>query len=112
MEIQKNEIDFIAELKYLKPEEGGRSAPAHSKYRPQIKFEFEEMQTSGQQIFIDTEEVKPGEIVKAEIKMASPSLFFNRLTEDMTFEFREGSRIMGTGKILKIFNAELKNASR
>ena len=45
--------DFIAILKYYTTEEGGRSNPARSGYRSQVKFEFEEMQTSGQQVFIE-----------------------------------------------------------
>jgi hypothetical protein len=48
-------VDFIAELKYLTTEEGGRKTPVHSGYRPQVKFCFTEMQTSGQQTFIDKE---------------------------------------------------------
>ena len=47
--------DFIAMLKYRTTAEGGRKTPASSLYRPQIKFEFSEMRTSGQQRFLDKE---------------------------------------------------------
>jgi translation elongation factor EF-Tu-like GTPase len=60
--------DFIAVLTYLSAEEGGRKTPARSRYRPGIKFPFSSMQTSGQQIFIGTDIVYPGETVEAEIK--------------------------------------------
>ena len=103
--------DFIAMLKYRTTAEGGRKTPASSLYRPQIKFEFSEMRTSGQQRFLDKEIVFPGEEVVAEIKFVSVELFENKLSEGMDFDFREGSRIIGTGKIIKIINDQLK-ASR
>jgi len=100
--------DFIATLRYYTTEEGGRRTPANSGYRPQIKFDFEEMQTSGQQVFIDKEVVYPGDTVKAEITMGSPSIFKGRLLEGMAFEFREGARVIGTGMVIEILNGELK----
>ena len=102
------EDDFLASVYYRTPEQGGRKTPAHSGYRPQVKFDFEEMQTSGQQTFIDKELVYPGESVKARIKILSVDYFSNCLTEGMDFEFREGANIIGTGKILEIINPKLK----
>ena len=64
--------DFTAKLYYKRTEEGGRKTAAKSGYRPQIKFAFSEMQTSGQQVFIDKEIVYPGESVIAEITIISP----------------------------------------
>ncbi len=40
-----SKTDFIAQLQYRTIEDGGRKMPAYSGYRPQIKFDFEEMQT-------------------------------------------------------------------
>lgn len=102
-----SKVDFIAELKYLTTEQGGRKTPAHSGYRPQVKFDFTEMQTSGQQTFIDKEIVYPGETVNAKIKIASPDYFAGNLTEGMKFEFREGATIIGTGQITDIINDKL-----
>lgn len=107
----KKPIDFIAELKYLTSEEGGRKTPASSGYRPQIKFPFSEMQTSGQQVFINKEEVYPGDSVKAQITIISDNYFAGKLYEGLNFEFLEGSRIIGTGVILEIINITLKQAS-
>jgi translation elongation factor EF-Tu-like GTPase len=109
--MEDREADFIALLKYRTTKEGGRSTPAASGYRPQIKFPFEEMQTSGQQTFIDKELVYPGETVKASIKIISVDLFASSLTEGMEFEFREGPIVIGTGKLLTILNPRLKKAS-
>lgn len=101
-------VDFIAELQYLTTEQGGRKTPAKSGYRPQVKFDFNEMQTSGQQTFINKELVNPGENVKAKIKILSPNYFAHTLTEGMEFEFREGPTIIGTGKIEYIVNEKLE----
>ena len=110
-EIENGNSDFIAELEYKL--EGGRTTPAMSGYRPQIKFEFDEMQTSGQQQFINRKLVFPGDRVIAEINILSVDHFTNKLEEGMEFEFREGSRIIGNGKILTIVNKKLKKeASR
>jgi elongation factor Tu len=98
---------FIAILKYRTTEEGGRTTPARSGYRPQLKFSFEEIQTSGQQVFIGKDTVRPGESVEAEITMVSPHIFKGRLSCGMVFEFREGDRVMGTGQIIELLNAEL-----
>jgi len=111
-EQQMQSIDFIADLKYLTTEEGGRQTPAFSGYRPQVKFDFDEMQTSGQQTFLNKDTVYPGDTVEAAIRILSVEHFENRLTEGMTFEFREGSRVIGTGKIMAILNDRLMKASR
>jgi hypothetical protein len=107
-----NKVDFIAELQYLTTEQGGRKTPASSGYRPQVKFDFTEMQTSGQQTFIDKESVYPGDKVDAKIKILSPDYFADCLTEGMNFEFREGSTLIGTGQIKYIINDKLEKASR
>ncbi len=104
--------DFIAKLTYKTTEQGGRKTPAKTGYRPQVKFDFEEMQTSGQQTFINRELVFPGDTVEAEIKILSVDHFANRLTEKMQFEFREGATVIGTGIIKHIINDKLKKAGR
>lgn len=107
-----NKTDFIAQLKYRTTEQGGRQTPAKSGYRPQVKFDFTEMQTSGLQTFIDKEIVYPGDTVDAKIKISSPTYFAGSLIEGMEFEFREGATIIGTGEIKYIVNDKLEKASR
>lgn len=111
-EFDNSNADFIASLTYKTTEQGGRTTAAKTGYRPQVKFDFDEMQTSGQQTFIDRELVFPGDIVEAEIKILSVDHFANRLTEKMQFEFREGETVIGTGIIKRIINDKLKKASR
>jgi len=105
-------VDFIAELQYLTIEQGGRKTPANSGYRPQVKFDFSEIQTSGQQTFIDKETVYPGDKVYAKIKILSPDYFVDCLTTGTNFEFREGGTVIGTGQIKYVVNDKLKKASR
>lgn len=100
--------DFIANLKYKSTEQGGRRFPATSGYCPQVKFDFNEMQTGGFQKFIGAEKVYPGETVLAEISLLSPQFFENQLEVGMEFEFREGATIMGYGKIIEIRNKSLE----
>ncbi|MBL7789729.1 MAG: hypothetical protein JNL75_07895 [Chitinophagales bacterium] len=107
-----NKMDFIAILSYRTTDEGGRLTPAKSGYRPQVKFDFTEMQTSGQQTFIDKDTVFPGDTVEAKIKILSPDYFAGCLTEGMQFEFREGATVIGTGEIKYIVNDKLEKASR
>jgi len=99
--------DFIAELHHHTAVEGGRSTPAFSGYRPHIKFSFSEFLTSGQQKFLNKEIVYPGDNVTAEIAIASVEFFKGKLKKDMLFDFREGTRIIGTGKIIEVLNEEL-----
>jgi translation elongation factor EF-Tu-like GTPase len=46
-------------LTYKTTEQGGRKTATKNGYSPQVKFDFDEMQTSGQQTFIDRELVFP-----------------------------------------------------
>jgi predicted acetyltransferase len=101
-------VDFIAELTYFTTEQSGRKTPASSGYRPQVKFDFTERQTSGQQTFIDKEIVYPGDKVLAKIKVLSPDFFADNLEEGMKFEFREGTIIIGIGELKNIINDRLE----
>tara|TARA_R110000868_G_C10774799_1_gene755017 strand:- start:565 stop:906 length:342 start_codon:yes stop_codon:yes gene_type:complete len=108
MSFETRTPDFVAELKYRTTEEGGRRTPASSGYRPQVKFPFSKMTTSGQQKFIGRDSVKPGETVKAEIMILSPQFFENMLEIGMEFEIGEGPTVVGTGKIIEIISDDLK----
>jgi translation elongation factor EF-Tu-like GTPase len=102
------QADFIAVLTYRTTEQGGRNLPAQSGYRPQLKFGFNKMQTSGEQKFIGKSRAYPGDTVEAEIRILAIPFFTNKLTVGMPFEFREGAYVIGTGVIKEIINAELK----
>jgi translation elongation factor EF-Tu-like GTPase len=100
--------DFIATVSYFSTEKGGLKVPATSGYRPQIKFEFIERQTAGEQIFIDEDMVFPGDTVKAHIRLLAPEFFTNALTEGTSFDFSQGEKIIGSGIINRIINPDLR----
>ncbi len=104
----ENQPDFIAELRYKTTEEGGRKTPASNGYRPVVKFDFLEQQSSGQQMFIGKQKVFPGETVLAKITLATPQLFENKLEVGMEFNFNEGVAIIGYGTITEILNKGIK----
>lgn len=101
-------VDFIAQLTFRTTAEGGRKTPARSGYRPQAKFSFDKMVTSGIQTYIGTDTVFPGDTVEAQIKILGTDYFAGRLTEGMAFDFCEGPVIIGTGIIKTIVNESLK----
>ncbi|ADV48030.1 protein chain elongation factor EF-Tu [Cellulophaga algicola DSM 14237] len=104
-----NKSDFIAELKFQTTEKSGRKNYAKSGYRPHIEFEnYPEYWTSGQQTYIGTDFVLPGETVNAEIGILSTEYFAKRLYENMEFKFCESNRTIGFGKIIRIINTDLK----
>ena len=111
-QVDQGKADFIATLTYLPSEESGRKTPVISGYRPGIKFEFSDMQTSGAQTFIDRTIVFPGDTVEAEINIISVDYFAGQLKEKMNFDFREGPHVIGTGQIKHILNYKLRQASR
>jgi translation elongation factor EF-Tu-like GTPase len=102
------EPDFVAELYYHTTEQGGRRTPVWTGYRPQVKFPFSDMQTSGPQRFLNNDEVHPGDTVIAEITVISNEHFKRKLYLGLEFDFREASRIIGTGKVLQVINPELE----
>ena len=104
----KTKPDFIVTVTYLTSEQGGRKTPANSGYRPQFKIASYEMQTSGQQIFIGKDFALPGETIDAEVTILSPHLFLRMLYVGQYFEFREGAKIVATGKINRIINKDLE----
>lgn len=100
--------DFIAILQYKTHEEGGRSIPVLSGYRPEVKFDFDPMVTCGIQTFLNKEKVYPGDTVEAELSIIATPHFKGKLAEGMVFTFSEGPNIIGTGRIKEILNKELK----
>jgi hypothetical protein len=112
LEAEDNDCDFVAQLNFRETENGGRTHFALSGYRPQIKFSFTEMQTSGQQTYIDNEMAFPGDNINALIKLTTTEHLKGKLREGSSFEFLEGEKVIGTGRILIIKNDVLRKASR
>jgi elongation factor Tu len=98
--------DLLAEVVFLTSEEGGRSTPAFTGYRPQIRYDGEYNWSAIHQ-FIDTDSVPAGQVARAYLTLASPEAHAGKLHPEMEFELCEGSRIVGRGKIVEILNPEI-----
>ena len=104
--------DVEAEIRFLSTNEGGRSEPVRSGYRPQIYYGGHDWVVV--QEYPDTEWVFPGETVFARLWFLSPDEHDGNVVEGMSFEVREGRRIVAVGQITKIVNlsASASNSRR
>lgn len=102
--------DFKAKLIYRTTENGGRKGFSNSGYRPQVEFDhIPNFSTSGQQVFLEKESVLPGETINAEISLLTHFGLVGNLSINDTFNFCEGSKIIGSGEIIEILNKDLEN---
>ncbi|MFT5702670.1 MAG: translation elongation factor EF-Tu-like GTPase [Rickettsiales bacterium] len=101
MEIPK---DIEAEIYFLTSKEGGRSSPACDGYRPQ--FYYNNHDWDARHLYPDVEKVNPGDTVRTYLGFMSPQEHFGKVYVGMEFLVREGSRIVGKGKITKVLELE------
>lgn len=99
-----NPPDIEAEIRFLTTEEGGRTTPARSGYRPQFYYDGHDW--DAHQVYPDAEWVKPGDSVRTLLWFLSPDVHAGRVHVGMDFEIREGARVVGRGHITKILNLE------
>jgi len=85
-------------------EEGGRSKPAQSNYRPQ--FYYNGRDWDAPHLYPDVEQAYPGETVRAYIGFLSPQEHLGKIHIGMEFLIREGTRTVGKGVITKIIELE------
>ncbi len=88
-----------AEIYYLTPEEGGRHRPIFSGYRGQFYYDGHDW--DAEQSF-ESEPVHPGQIVKTFLWFISPDNHRGRLWPGKEFEIREGARVVGRGKVIRL----------
>ena len=87
---------FCANVYVLKKEEGGRSTPFVSGYRPQ--FFFRTTDVTGSIQLEGAEMVMPGDNVEMHVELISPIA----IEEGLRFAIREGGRTVGSGVVTKI----------
>ena len=87
-----------ARIYFLGPEEGGRKTPICSGYRPALYFG--EKQTDGAIILPSGTRAQPGTSCDVVIKLLHPEQLGEALRPMATFEAREGTRVIGRGKVL------------
>ena len=101
--------DIEAEISFLLPEDGGRSAPALSGYRPQ--FFYSGRDWDAVQEYPDVSHANPGDTVRTHLWFLSPEEHVGKLRLGTAFLIREGRRVVGYGSVSRIINLE-QSASR
>ena len=104
--------DIEAEIHFFAREEGGRRTPCKSGYRPSHDFGIEGMLNDAVHQYIDKEWVSPGETVLTHLSFLAPETQFGRLYEGFEFTVQEGTRIVGRGRIIRVFNQILISAEQ
>ena len=106
--MQRFRPDFIAEVTYALPTQGGRSAPVHSGYQPVIKFDDCGFATPAENVLIDRELLLLGETGEVNITMQSVDPLSKTLLVGQRFEIYEPPRLVGIGFIKQIVNKNLE----
>src|SRR5438067_3940392 len=88
------------EVTFLPPEHGGRHRAVSSGYRPQFYYGGEDWDAT--YLFPEGIPVHPGETVTAEVIFLSPQFHQDRVFPGMPFLVREGNRVIGYGRILRL----------
>lgn len=101
------EPDIVAEISFLKTEEGGRLNPVSSRYRPAHSVRDDYL-TTGQHDYSDKQKVFPGESVVGTITFLSPEAYPHCLWEGKILSVQEGSRIVGYAKVITVLNELLR----
>jgi translation elongation factor EF-Tu-like GTPase len=96
--------DIEAEVAFVPTDQGGRSTPAFSGYRPQFCYEGGDWDAD--QEYPDVDKVVPGQTVRAFLRFSRPEIHSGRLHQGMEFQVREGARVVAHGRITKILYLE------
>jgi elongation factor Tu len=91
---------IVAKIYLLRPEEGGRKTPVFTGYRPTVYFG--DRQTDGLIVFNREEKPVLGGEYTVTIALAHPEYLGDALQKDATFDFREGPKIIGRGRVLTV----------
>jgi len=103
--IEQHRRDILATITLFSTAEGGRTTPALTGYRPQLRYG--ENGWSAIHEYIGTDAVDPGQTVQAFLTFMSSEPHEGKLFPGLTFDLCEGSRVIGKGTIIKILNQYL-----
>ena len=90
-------MDFEGDVYILSKEEGGRSTPFMSGYRPQFYFRTTDV-TGTLTLKGDVKMCMPGDNIELHVELISPIA----MEENVRFAIREGGRTVGSGVVTKI----------
>ncbi|GMI19155.1 hypothetical protein TeGR_g1340 [Tetraparma gracilis] len=93
----KTATKFESEIYCLKKDEGGRTTPFFTKYRPQLFFRTADI-TGNLELQEGTEMVMPGDNATINVELIAPVA----IEEGLRFNMREGGRTVGTGVVSRI----------
>lgn len=102
----KRTPDIEAVVTLLSADEGGRSTPAISGYRPAHSVSDDYL-TSGLHQYIGQDRLAPGQSCPTNIWLLSPDLYPHSLWVGKVLKVQEGGRLVGHAKITKVFNVAL-----
>lgn len=97
-------FDIEAKITFFTTEDGGRSTPANSGYRPQFFYDGHDWDAVHS--YGTVEKVAPGETVTAYMIFLSPECHVGRLYPGKEFCIREGQRTVGRGVVVKALHLE------
>jgi len=98
--------DIEAKITFLTTEEGGRTTPVISGYRPAHLVNNDYL-TTGIHQYYDREKVELGETVLGTITFITPEAYPECLWVGKRISIQEASHIVGYAEITKIFNETL-----
>ncbi|HKF22547.1 MAG TPA: elongation factor Tu [Candidatus Angelobacter sp.] len=101
--------DVEGEVIFLPTEAGGRKGPAFSGYRPQFFYDSQDWDAI--QFYPDVQQANPGDTVRTYFAFLSPQMHVGKIVAGKMFLIREGSRVVGYGRITKVIDLE-KSAKR
>jgi elongation factor Tu len=96
--------DIEVEMTLLPTEHGGRKGPVFTGYRPQFYYGNEDWDAS--HTYPSTDPVYPGQSVTAWLDFMSPQHHWGKVYVGMPFLLREGRRVIGFGRVMKILDLE------
>lgn len=94
---------FIAKIRMLTTEQGGRQVSIYSGYRPH--FCFKERVNEGMfdgTISFEKEYIHPGEQATVNVHMHHPEYVSELLKPGQKFTINEGARVVATGEIIEV----------
>lgn len=99
------EPDALVEVTF-----SARTTVAKNGYRPHYKVAGDYLTTT-LHWFIDSGEAKTNQPTQAFVKLITPEAYPNCLESGMLIEVGEGSCIIGTAKIIEVYNEILRSVS-
>ena len=101
--------EFRARIYLLRPEEGGRTLPVYSGYRPALRLKLDGDGDEGTYrdcvlTWEDREKVMPGGEGYSRIKLWFPELAQGVLRPSLAFELSEFSHVVARGSVIEVCN--------